>query len=54
MRRVFRLPFPGGHTFLFGLANPRYRGRKIERGPFGCWERYFGWFKIGWVRTRWL
>ena len=53
MRKVLKIPF-GGKTFLIGLANPRFRGWRVDRGPFGCWERYMGRFKIGWVLTRWL
>lgn len=53
MRKVFKIPL-GGKTFLFGLVSPRFRGWRLERGPFGSWERYFGVFKIGWVLTRWL
>lgn len=34
-------------------ANPRYRGWRLERGPFRCWNLYLGRLRIGWELARW-
>lgn len=45
---------PIGRKFLIiGLSNPRFRGWRIERGPFKCWNLRMGALRIGWELKRW-
>ena len=49
------MKIPIGEKYLI-LKRSRgmWKMRKgLERGPFGCWNLYCRWFRIGWELQRW-